>query len=75
LIIYSLAPALNATVRAYVAKVTTIEERTTHIALISLFQSMGFILGPAIQSALTPIGEGERNSESHVAFNLYTATG
>ena len=41
--------AINATARVYVSKVTTVEERTTHVAYLSLFQTLGFILGPAIQ--------------------------
>ena len=57
------------------SKVTTLEERTTHVSLISLFQSMGFILGPAVQAALAPIGRGDPNPDPHVAFNLFTATG
>ena len=57
------------------SKVTTLEERTTHVSLISLFQSMGFILGPAVQAALSPIGSGEPNPDSHITFNLFTATG
>ena len=71
----SLFAAINATARAYVSKVTTLEERTTHVSLISLFQSMGFILGPAVQAALSPIGSGEPNPDSHITFNLFTATG
>ena len=67
--------AINATARAYVSKVTTLEERTTHVSLISLFQSMGFILGPAVQAALSPIGSGEPNPDPHISFNLFTATG
>jgi ceroid-lipofuscinosis MFS transporter 7 len=55
--------------------VTTTEERTTHIATLSLFQTMGFVMGPGIQAALTPIGDSEIPEESVVVFNMYTATG
>eukprot|EP00095_Tigriopus_kingsejongensis_P005987 maker-scaffold48_size466083-snap-gene-3.27 protein:Tk05987 transcript:maker-scaffold48_size466083-snap-gene-3.27-mRNA-1 annotation:"major facilitator superfamily domain-containing protein 8" len=67
--------AINAAARAYVSKVTTMSERTTHVALLSLFQTLGFILGPALQSALTPIGEKEISGDSVVVFDMYTATG
>ncbi len=68
-------PAINAAARAYVSKVTTLEERTTHIALLSLFQTIGFVIGPGIQAALTPIGDGPIDEESVVVVNMYTATG
>ena len=42
--------AINSTGRYYVSLATRIEERTTHIALLSLFQTMGFIIGPGIQA-------------------------
>ena len=67
--------AINASARAYVSKVTTNEERTTHTSLLSLFQTIGFIIGPAVQAILSPIGEGDANPESHIVLNLYTATG
>lgn len=67
--------AINAAARAYVSKVTTLSERTTHVALLSLFQTLGFIIGPALQSALTPIGEKEIGDESQFVFDMYTATG
>jgi hypothetical protein len=44
--------------------------------LFSLFQTLGFILGPAIQAGLTPIGEEHGISEDSVfIFDMYTATG
>lgn len=66
---------INAAARSYVAKVTTLEERTTHVALLSLFQTMGFVLGPAIQAALTPIGFEPVPSTPTIVFDMYTATG
>ncbi len=41
--------AINSTSRYYVSMATKIEERTSHIALLSLFQTLGFIVGPGIQ--------------------------
>ena len=43
---------LNSAGRYYVSTSTLISERTTHIALLSLFQTIGFILGPGIQVPL-----------------------
>ena len=40
--------AINAASRFYVTAATLLSERTTHIALFSLFQTVGFILGPGI---------------------------
>ena len=40
--------AINAASRYYVTAATLLSERTTHIALFSLFQTVGFILGPGI---------------------------
>jgi len=68
--------ALNSAGRYYVASATLISERTTHISLLSLFQTLGFIAGPGIQAALTPLGAGEElGDEGMVQFNMYTSTG
>ena len=62
--------------RYYVSKATFPSERTTHVAYLSLFQMIGFILGPAIQAALSPIGEsGGIADESSYVFDMYTACG
>ena len=39
---------INSAARFYVTAATLLSERTTHIALFSLFQTLGFILGPGI---------------------------
>ena len=58
------------------SKATFPSERTTHVAYLSLFQMIGFILGPAIQAALSPIGEsGGIADESSYVFDMYTACG
>ena len=41
--------ALNSAGRYYISSATLISERTTHISLLSLFQTLGFIMGPGIQ--------------------------
>jgi len=68
--------ALNSAGRYYVSSATLISERTTHISLLSLFQTLGFIIGPGIQAALTPIGPGDPMLEDgDFRFNMYTSTG
>ena len=75
-IIAGVGTAINAASRSYVSKATYESERTTHISLLSFFQTLGFVLGPAIQSALTPIeGEGYVGPDSQFVFDMYTATG
>ena len=44
--------ALNSAGRYYVSSATLVSERTTHISLLSLFQTAGFIMGPGIQVIL-----------------------
>ena len=67
--------AINASTRAYISKVTTLKERTQHTALFELFQTLGVVMGPAVQAALTPIGDSKINADSTVVMNMYTATG
>jgi len=66
---------LNSAGRYYVASATLISERTTHIAFLSLFQTLGFIMGPGIQAALTPLKEHELGPEGEIFFDMYTSTG
>ena len=74
--VVGIGTAINAASRSYVSKATYPEERTTHISLLSLFQTLGFVLGPAIQSALSPIGEtGRIDAETSFVFDMYTSTG
>ena len=67
---------INAPCRTYLSKATYQSERTTHIALFSLFQTMGFILGPALQAGLTFLGEEEFiSNDSQFIFDMFTACG
>jgi len=66
---------LNSAGRYYVASATLISERTTHIAILSLFQTLGFIMGPGIQAALTPLKQYVIGAEGEVFFDMYTSTG
>lgn len=66
--------------RMYIAKTTTIEERAGKLGYLSLAQLLGFIVGPAIQSALSPIGEkplgeGPISDDPTFHFDMYTACG
>ena len=48
----------------------------THISLLSLFQTLGFVLGPGMQAALSPIGEkSEIPDESTFHVDMYAACG
>uniref|UniRef100_A0A4W4GGI0 Major facilitator superfamily (MFS) profile domain-containing protein n=1 Tax=Electrophorus electricus TaxID=8005 RepID=A0A4W4GGI0_ELEEL len=63
-----------AVVRAYVAGATSLTERTSAMANMSACQALGFILGPALQAALSAIGEkGFYIELLHLKFNMYTA--
>jgi len=66
---------LNSAGRYYVASATLISERTTHIAFLSLFQTLGFIIGPGIQAALTPLKQYEIGPDGEIFFDMYTSTG
>jgi ceroid-lipofuscinosis MFS transporter 7 len=61
--------------RAYIAKVTTESERTTHNAIFLLFQTVGFVVGPALQAAFAPIGTAPIPADSAVIVNMFTAAG
>ena len=74
--VVGIGTGINAASRSYIAKATYESERTTHIALLSFFQTLGFVLGPTIQAALTPLGEtGYIVRKSTFVIDMYTATG
>ncbi|XP_017128563.1 major facilitator superfamily domain-containing protein 8 [Drosophila elegans] len=62
--------------RSYLSAATRISERTHAVSMVSLAQVLGFIIGPTLQAAVTPLGE-----QGHVwlwgmmHFNMYTASG
>lgn len=62
-----------AVVRSYVSGATTVKERTNSMANLSIFQAMGFILGPVIQAALVPVGYPGPVENLGFHFNMYTA--
>ena len=51
-------------------------ERTTQMSLLSAMQSLGFIMGPGIQAALTPIQCADVDYENpYFAIDMYTISG
>ncbi|XP_051530170.1 major facilitator superfamily domain-containing protein 8-like [Myxocyprinus asiaticus] len=63
-----------AVVRSYVAGATSLRERTSAMANMSACQALGFILGPALQAALSFIGEtGISVNAIKLQINMYTA--
>ena len=60
--------------RFYVATATLLSERTTHIALFSLFQTLGFILGPGVMAGLAFIGNKEVSEDGEIVFDMFTLT-
>ncbi|KAL7856712.1 hypothetical protein SRHO_G00156110 [Serrasalmus rhombeus] len=64
-----------AVVRSYVAGATSLKERTSAMATMSACQALGFILGPALQAALSFIGEkGFPVEISQLNFNMYNCS-
>lgn len=64
-----------AVVRAYVSGATTLAERTGAMTMVSLFQSVGFILGPVFQTGLVALGYPGPVEKSWFHFNMYTSPG
>ncbi|XP_072351765.1 major facilitator superfamily domain-containing protein 8 isoform X1 [Scyliorhinus torazame] len=63
-----------AIVRSYVAGATSLQERNATMANISASQALGFILGPALQAAMTGIGQtGVSWKLIDLELNMYTA--
>ena len=60
--------------RFYVAAATLLSERTTHIALFSLFQTLGFILGPGVMAGLAEVGQTAVSPDGEIVFDMYTIT-
>nr|XP_040579038.1 uncharacterized protein LOC121127673 [Lepeophtheirus salmonis] len=67
---------IAAPMRAYISSSTYIEEKTKHLSLASLFQTMGFIIGPGIQATLTPLQCGNPpGNGAYFALDMYTVAG
>ncbi|KAG5868304.1 hypothetical protein JTB14_022787 [Gonioctena quinquepunctata] len=62
--------------RSYLSAATRYSERTKAVSMISLAQVLGFIIGPAIQATVVPLGgEGVWLIENRLRLNMYTASG
>lgn len=62
--------------RAYISEATRESERTSAIAMSSMAQVMGFVIGPALQSCVTPLGEhGFSIIPGFLVLNIFTAAG
>ncbi|XP_063909140.1 major facilitator superfamily domain-containing protein 8 [Zophobas morio] len=62
--------------RSYLSAATRVSERTKAVSMISLAQVLGFIVGPAIQAAVVPLGdEGFWLIPHKLKLNMYTASG
>jgi len=61
--------------RSYIAGATFMHERNSQIAILSLCQALGFVIGPAIQAAVTPIGSGSAYEQGTLSLDMYTIPG
>ncbi|XP_030373416.1 major facilitator superfamily domain-containing protein 8 isoform X2 [Scaptodrosophila lebanonensis] len=62
--------------RSYLSAATRLSERTHAVSMVSLAQVLGFIVGPALQAAVTPLGDvGYMWLWGKLHFNMYTACG
>ncbi|XP_055528933.1 major facilitator superfamily domain-containing protein 8 isoform X2 [Wyeomyia smithii] len=62
--------------RSYLSAATKLKERTAAVSMVSLAQTLGFIVGPALQGVVTPLGDrGFSLFGSALYLNMYTATG
>ncbi|XP_053953843.1 major facilitator superfamily domain-containing protein 8 [Anastrepha ludens] len=62
--------------RSYLSAATRLSERTKAVSMVSLAQVLGFIVGPGLQTAVTPLGNtGYTFFWGALVFNMYTACG
>lgn len=62
--------------RSYLSDATRLKERTGAVSMVSLAQVLGFIVGPALQAVVTPLGEaGYSLINGRLNLNMYTAAG
>ncbi|XP_017063397.1 major facilitator superfamily domain-containing protein 8 isoform X2 [Drosophila eugracilis] len=62
--------------RSYLSGATRVCERTHAVSMVSLAQVLGFIIGPTLQAAVTPLGDkGYVWLWGNMHFNMYTASG
>ncbi|XP_031841265.1 CLN7/MFS domain-containing 8 [Nomia melanderi] len=63
-----------AVARSYLSAATTVVERTHAVSMVSLAQVLGFVVGPGLQAAVTPLGE-HGFYFSNLPVNMYTMPG
>lgn len=62
--------------RSYLSDATRLKERTGAVSMVSLAQVLGFIIGPALQAIVTPLGDkGVTLIPGLITLNMYTAAG
>ena len=74
-LLVGIGTANQAPIRAYIAGATFNSERNNHFAILSLFQTLGFMVGPALQALLTFLECSESYSPGQLKLDQYTATG
>ncbi|XP_014217361.1 major facilitator superfamily domain-containing protein 8-like, partial [Copidosoma floridanum] len=63
-----------AAARSYLSAATKYKERTSAVSMVALMQVLGFVVGPALQAAVTPLGD-ETRILMGLPMNMYTAAG
>lgn len=63
-----------AVARSYLSAATKLSERTHAVSMVSLAQVLGFVVGPALQAAVTPLGD-HGIILMMLPINMYTAAG
>lgn len=62
--------------RSYLSAATRLSERTGAVSMVSLAQVLGFVVGPGLQAAVTPLGDrGIPLFNTKIHINMYTAAG
>ncbi|GLV43714.1 Cln7 [Carabus blaptoides fortunei] len=62
--------------RSYLSAATKISERTGAVSMVSLAQVLGFVIGPALQAAVVPLGDiGVWLVPNKLKLDMYTAAG
>ncbi|XP_066596400.1 major facilitator superfamily domain-containing protein 8 [Prorops nasuta] len=69
------ASAANiAVARSYLSAATKLAERTKAVSMVSLAQVLGFVVGPGLQAAVTPLGD-KGVTLFFLPINMYTMAG
>ncbi|XP_065171155.1 major facilitator superfamily domain-containing protein 8-like isoform X2 [Atheta coriaria] len=75
-LLVGVSSACIAPCRSYVSAATRFTERTKAVSMISLAQVLGFVIGPAIQTSVVPLGNhGFWLIKNFIKLDMYTACG